>query len=275
MRKENKNAFFKGKGFYAALTAGVAAVFAVGIIGTNMLSNENKNLEQNKQPSSVAEQEESKVKVADAGQKEKETKKEQAAQTSEKTEEKKETEKENNQENTKEKQNAEITDVTEPVKTAEEEEPATAVLSNDSKISNQSFDEDAGLLWPIKGKIVLDYSMDKPVYFKTLAQYKCNPALLIAGKKDTDVISAADGTIQKIDKDVETGVTITASVGDGYKLIYGQLKDVKVKEGEAIKAGQVIGKLAEPTKYYKEEGTNLFFKVVEGEESVNPLLLLQ
>lgn len=273
MRKENKNAFFKGKGFYAALTASVAAVFAVGIIGTNMLSNENKNLEQNKQPSSVAEQEESKIKVADAGQ-EKETQKQQAAQTEENKDNKKETEKE--QKDTKEKQDAEITDVTEPVKTAEnDEEPMKAVLSNDSKISNQSFDEDAGLLWPVKGKIVLDYSMDKPVYFKTLAQYKCNPALLIAGKKDTNVISAADGVITKIDKNEETGVTITASVGDDYKLIYGQLKDVKVKEGEGIKAGQVIGKLAEPTKYYKEEGTNLFFQVVEGKESVNPLLLLQ
>lgn len=274
MRKENKGAFFKGKGFYAALTAGVAAVFAVGIMGTHMLSNENKNAEQNKQPSSIAEQENDKLKVADAGQKLKEKEEAKNGQITENTEEKKDTDTENGKNETDEKKEEQISDVGKTEEAATEE-PMTAVLSNDSKMSNQSFDEDAGLLWPIKGDIVLDYSMDKPVYFKTLAQYKCNPALLIAGKKNMEVVSAAAGVITKVDKNEETGVTVTASIGDDYQLIYGQLADVKVKKGDQVKAGQVIGNLAEPTKYYKEEGTNLFFEVLEGEESVNPLLLLQ
>ncbi|MSS64544.1 peptidoglycan DD-metalloendopeptidase family protein [Velocimicrobium porci] len=275
MKKENKSAFFKGKGFYAALTAGVAAVFAVGIIGTHMLSNENKNVEQNKQPSSIAEQKRDELKVADAGQEKKKISEEQKEQIAENTEEKKAPDTEDGSSETDKKKDEQISDIGKTEETAEAEEPMKAVLSNDSKISNQSFDEDAGLLWPIKGEIVLDYSMDKPVYFKTLAQYKCNPALLIAGKKNMDVVSAAAGVITKVDKNEETGITITASIGDDYQLVYGQLADVKVKKGDQVKAGQVLGKLAEPTKYYKEEGTNLFFEVLEGEESVNPLLLLQ
>ena len=43
------------------------------------------------------------------------------------------------------------------------------------------FDTNKDMTWPIEGEILLDYSMDQTIYFPTLEQYRCNPALVIEG----------------------------------------------------------------------------------------------
>lgn len=150
-----------------------------------------------------------------------------------------------------------------------------AVKTQSQPIKNKlSFDQEAGLLWPVKGDIIMEYSADKVVYFKTLAQYRTNPALIIEAKEDTDVKASADGVVASVTTSEETGRTVTVSIGDGFTLTYGQLKDVAVGKGDQVSEGQVIGKIAKPTKYYTEEGANLYFQVKEKENSVNPLLLL-
>jgi len=44
---------------------------------------------------------------------------------------------------------------------------------------------------------------------------------------------------------------------------------------EVVKEGDTIGKVAKPTKYYSEEGSNLYFQIMEKDKSVDPLLLLR
>lgn len=131
-----------------------------------------------------------------------------------------------------------------------------------------------GLTWPIDGEVLLTYSMDKPVYFETLGQYKCNPALIIAGSSGDTVTSVCDCTITKVTRSEETGLTITAKAGD-YTYIYGQLANPKVSKGDTVKEGDPIATLAEPSKSYQKEGCNLYFQVKEQADPVNPLLLLK
>lgn len=152
------------------------------------------------------------------------------------------------------------------VASAEEEEDTVTVLSTE--------DQNQGLTWPVDGSVILPYSMDKSVYFSTLSQYKCNPALIIGGTEGEEVVSACDCTITDISRNEETGLTITASA-NGYEFIYGQLSNPKFAEGDTVKEGEVIGTLSTPSKYYKKEGCNLYFQVLEDGESVNPLLLLK
>ena len=71
------------------------------------------------------------------------------------------------------------------------------------------------LLWPIAGNILVDYSMDKTVYFPTLDQYKYNPAIIIEGSVDQSVLSAAAGKVTSIENLDETGTTITMDIGSG------------------------------------------------------------
>ena len=137
------------------------------------------------------------------------------------------------------------------------------------------FDVEKGLLWPVKGDILLKYSTNNTVYFKTLAQYRCNPAIIIGAESGKKVKSAADGVVTKISEEFDIGKTVTMNIGSGYSVTYGQLQDISVKEGQSVKEGEVIGKIAEPTKYYSQEGSNLYFQVKENKETVDPMLLLR
>ena len=136
---------------------------------------------------------------------------------------------------------------------------------------NLHFDEAANLTWPIVGNVVLNYSMDKTVYFQTLQQYKYNPSIVISAVQGTNVACAADGVVKSIYEDPQTGLTLVMNLGDGYELTYGQLTDISVEEGDFVETGVILGKVAAPTKYYTKEGTNVYFKLTKDQEPVNPL----
>lgn len=131
------------------------------------------------------------------------------------------------------------------------------------------------LAWPMEGDVILNYSMDQTVYFATLEQYKYNPAVIISGKVNDAVRAAATGKITQIQTNEETGLTVTMDLGDGYTAVYGQLKEVLYNEGAVVEAGNTIGYIAEPTKYYSVEGSNLYFELLKGKEPVNPMKYLE
>ena len=138
-----------------------------------------------------------------------------------------------------------------------------------------SFDESSALNWPVAGSVVLDYSMDGSIYFPTLKQYKYNPALVIGSDTGAQVVAAAKGVVKSIAYSDEIGTTVTMDLGDGYELIYGQLQDVAVSEGEVAEQGQLIGYVSDPTKYYCVEGSNLFFEMTKDGAPVDPVMYLE
>lgn len=135
------------------------------------------------------------------------------------------------------------------------------------------FNEKDGLLWPVEGAVILDYSMDHTVYFTTLDQYKYNPAVIISGNVNDKVKAAANGKITDVSVNEETGCTVTMDLGDGYTAIYGQLKEVPYKKGAYLKAGDSLGFVSEPTKYYSLEGSNLYFALEKDGTPVDPVEL--
>ena len=75
------------------------------------------------------------------------------------------------------------------------------------------FAAEDGILWPMEGNVILDYSMDSTVYFATLDQYKYNPAVIIAGDVNSKVYAVAKGKIQSIETNEVTGCTVTEDFG--------------------------------------------------------------
>lgn len=146
-----------------------------------------------------------------------------------------------------------------------------ATMSNSSK---RTFNEEKGLIWPVKGDVLMKFSQNNTIYFKTLAQYKSNPAIEISADEGTKVIASAAGVVTDISKDDVTGTMVTTDIGGNYTVTYGQLKNVKVSKGDEVKEGQLLGTVASPTKYFSEEGSNLYFQVKENGTAVDPLLLL-
>ena len=132
------------------------------------------------------------------------------------------------------------------------------------------FDTNKDMTWPIEGEFLRDYSRNQSIYLPTLEQYRCNPALVIEGAVNDKVFSAARGKITEITENEVTGCTVKQDLGDGYTAIYGQLKELNFKTGDMVEAGQVIGYISEPTKYYSTEGSNLYFELQKNGKAVNP-----
>ncbi len=136
------------------------------------------------------------------------------------------------------------------------------------------FKEEDGLVWPIVGDVLINYSMDKTIYFPTLQQYKYNPAIVIAAQQGAGISAAADGRVTSVGYDSVTGNTIVMDLGNGYELTYGQLENITVSEGSYVNVGDGIGTVASPTKYYSMEGSNVYFKLTKDGEPVNPMTQL-
>lgn len=145
----------------------------------------------------------------------------------------------------------------------------------DTKKEELVFNEESGLVWPIEGEVIMDFSGDSMVYYKTLGQFMKSDKILIGAAVGDRVKACATGTVTDITSTRETGKTVTISIGSGYSVIYGELDNITVKKGEKVKSGQIIGTVAVASGYYSSEGTNLYFKVMEGDKPVNPMYLLK
>lgn len=236
--------FYKEKGFYISLICGIICIAAFGAICMNVFSdggNDQGNVpvaQESEQPAATVEP---------------------AATLEPETEE-----------TTADNVKSEVKETT-PKPTQKAQETIKKTTAED----RLHFDQETGLLWPVEGDILIEYSADKVVFFPTLSQFKTNPALIISSKVGESVKASADGVVKRIEKNEETGTTVTVAIGDDFKVVYGQLKDVTVSKGDEVSEGQVIGKIAKPTKYYSVEGANLYYQVKQKGETVNPLVLLR
>lgn len=131
------------------------------------------------------------------------------------------------------------------------------------------------LSWPVTGNIVLGYSMDTTTYFPTLDQYKVNPANVIQSEVSTPVSAPADARVVSVGTNEEIGNYVNLDFGNGYTAVCGQLKEIPVVENEYVRQGDLLGYVAEPTKYYTVEGTNVFFEFLKDGVPVDALDFLE
>lgn len=294
MKKHNLAEFFKSKSFYALLCVGALAIIVITMVGLNRTSDKEQNnnlVDLNEPISDVSEGEDISnqeiVKVPDTNNSTSSTDANNKAGTS------KAEVAQDNPGNQGDSGQA-VTDgsllefdvVDDPQKVkANDSKAAEEKTKKSENIQQESqsvmkpetlyFKAENGLLWPVDGNVLMNYSMDRVIYYETLEQFKCNPAIIIDAKVGTEVLSAATGIITSIEKEDETGLTVTTSIGSGYSLVYGQLDNVKLKVGDTVKEGDVIGKVADPSKYYTVEGSNLYFQVLKDESTIDPMLLLR
>ena len=126
-------------------------------------------------------------------------------------------------------------------------------------------------MWPVTGNVILGYSMDTTTWFPTLEQYKCNPANVIQSDVSTPVVAPADARILEIGHNEEIGNYLRLDLGNEYTVVCGQLKEIPVVENEYLHKGELIGYVAEPTKYYSVEGVNVYFELQHSGKPIDSL----
>lgn len=172
---------------------------------------------------------------------------------------------------------------TNEVVTAEQEDALAQNVTEDAGVeagaenviaANYNFPTQMELSWPLYGNLIMNYSMDKTIFFETLGQYRYNPALIIDAEVGSQVYASANGIVKEIYSSTELGNVVVMDIGDGYELTYGQLDNVVVNQGDIVSLGAPIGTVANPSVYYSSEGSNLYFKMTKDGEAVNPMDVL-
>lgn len=164
-------------------------------------------------------------------------------------------------ENTENVENAEI----------QTDETASAGTEAVQSVPEVNFTESSLMQWPVEGQVLLDYNMEHTIYFPTLNEYKYSPAIAVGAEEGTPVLAVANGKVVSVVNNEETGLTMTVDLGNGYQVVYGQLKDTAFEPEGYMEAGATLGYVSEPTKYYSKEGSNLYFAMTKDGVSIDPL----
>lgn len=152
--------------------------------------------------------------------------------------------------------------------------PENEKSSEEAKVFSM-FDESQEMTWPVSGQIVMDYSMETSIYDKTLELYRTNDSISISSPEGTDVMASAEGIVENIFEDNESGKTIVINHGNGWMSTYSQLQtEVNVDVGQVVKEGEVIGKIGSPSNYSVLLGPHLEFKVSKDNLASDPKLVL-
>lgn len=145
-----------------------------------------------------------------------------------------------------------------------EDAPVSAAASEELHFAPET------MIKPVAGNPLIPYSMEHGVYFATLDQYKCSPAVVYGASLGENVSACTTGRVINVHNDAELGHVVILDLGDGYQAIYGQVDNVAVPIGAKIDAGAQLATIAEPTKYYSVEGSNLYFQLKKDGESIDP-----
>jgi murein DD-endopeptidase MepM/ murein hydrolase activator NlpD len=117
---------------------------------------------------------------------------------------------------------------------------------------------------PLKGKINSTFGYRKDP-FKSRSGF--HSGLDIDANYGQHVVATADGVVTQASWHTNYGKTVIVKHKDNYETLYGHLSKLKVKEGQEVKVGDVIGKAGSTG---RSTGTHLHYEVIKDGKRVNP-----
>ena len=122
------------------------------------------------------------------------------------------------------------------------------------------------LIWPIEGRIIARYGA--PVRWR---KGERNVGLDIAARAGQRVVAARSGRVNVFEDVPGYGRSVVLEHTDGSVTFYGHLREALVAHGRWVRQGETIASAGSSG---HSKGTELHFRVMQGEKFVNPLPLL-
>ena len=89
------------------------------------------------------------------------------------------------------------------------------------------------------------------------------PILVFKGTNGNMVVAAATGTVESVEPDAKYGSKVIIDHGNGYRSIYRNKGDARVKKGDEVVRGYTIFIIG-------EDNLELGYQIMEGENYINP-----
>ena len=102
-----------------------------------------------------------------------------------------------------------------------------------------------------------------------IANGKLHSGIDIPAEQGAVILAAADGTVTEVGFDKEKGSYLVLDHGDGLTTLYGCCRDVEVREGDTVKAGEMVAAVGSTG---ISTGPHLHFEVRQDGEAQNPVV---
>ena len=124
---------------------------------------------------------------------------------------------------------------------------------------------------PLKGEVLMAFSVDQLVYSPTLADWRTHDGVDISATPGTTVLAASAGTVASVENDPLMGTTVVIDHPGGCTTTYSNLQDTPtVLPGDLVTAGQIIGAVGVTAAAEAAQSPHLHFSVSQDGEPVNP-----
>ncbi len=172
----------------------------------------------------------------------------------------------------------EIQNPTEDVNQSESDVPYTqdntsSTPSNNDTVDTPVKEEKPEFVLPVTGNISKGYSDTALQYSATYGDMRLHTGLDILCEKGTEIKSATNGTIKSIVDDAILGKVITIDHAYDFTVKYCGIDKVNVKEGDKVKAGDIIGTVGDIPSECADK-PHIHFEVFVKGESISPLKAL-
>ena len=124
---------------------------------------------------------------------------------------------------------------------------------------------------PLKGEVLMAFSVDQLVYSPTLADWRTHDGVDISAKPGTTVLAATAGTVASVEDHPLMGTTVVIDHEGGYTTTYSNLQaKPTVQPGDLVTAGQIIGAVGTTAAAEAAQSPHLHFSVTQNGEAVDP-----
>ena len=142
------------------------------------------------------------------------------------------------------------------------------VVNDSVKVINPYMDQSVTI-----GKKYYDYEGEEDSQLNSILKhdntYIQNTGIDYVSENKFDVIAILNGTVIDVKDNEETGKSVEVKHDNGYISIYQSLSEVKVKKGDIVSQGQVLG-ISGENELDKDLGNHLHFEIYDNGSSVNP-----
>lgn len=150
-------------------------------------------------------------------------------------------------------------------KKEEIKEPTTVSVSGKQEV------EEFVLTMPVEGKVILEFSDGELLFNEKLSDWRAHNGIDISCEENSAIFASADGVIKKIYEN-EMGKSVVIDHKNGYETVYSSLSDdIAIKEGQEIKAGDLIAKAGKSAFGDFSDSVHLHFELLSDGKHINPV----
>ncbi len=127
---------------------------------------------------------------------------------------------------------------------------------------------------PVQGEIIKKYSEKELQYSATYGDMRLHSGVDIACEEGTSVSAAAEGTVLSVEETGTLGTVVAIDHKNGITAKYAALKDIKVKAGDTVTAGDIIGAVTTVPSECADQ-SHLHLEVCKNNYPVSPLEVMK